>query len=49
VWYFSRAVFESLVLGRGPLDLGPELGALAVFLGAFLLLTALTFRYERTA
>jgi len=49
VWYFSRAVFSSLVLGRGPFDLGPDLGALAAFFGAFLLLTAFTFRYERTA
>jgi ABC-2 type transport system permease protein len=49
VWYFSRAVFASLVLGNGPLEIGPELAALAAFLGAFLILTALTFRYERTA
>lgn len=49
VWYFSRAVFSSLVLGRGPFDLGPDLGALTAFFGAFLLLTAFTFRYERTA
>ena len=47
VWYFSNAVFGSLVLGRGPLEIGPDLVALAAFLGAFLLLTALTFRYER--
>ena len=47
VWYFSRAVFSSLVLGRGLLEIGPELLALAAFFGAFLLLTALTFRYER--
>jgi ABC-2 type transport system permease protein len=49
VWYFSRAVFLSLVLGRGPLEIGPDLGALAAFFGAFLLLTVLTFRYERPA
>jgi len=49
VWYFSRAVFSSLVLGRGPFELGPDLGALAAFFGVFLLLTVLTFRYERTA
>jgi ABC-2 type transport system permease protein len=48
VWYFSRAVFSSLVLGRGPLELGTDLEALAAFFGAFLLLTVLTFRYERT-
>jgi len=48
VWYFSRAVFASLVLGRGPLEIGPELGALTAFFGAFLLLTVFTFRYERT-
>jgi hypothetical protein len=41
-------VFSSLVLGRGPLELGTDLGALAAFFGAFLLLTVLTFRYERT-
>ncbi len=48
VWYFSRAVFSSLVLGRRPLELSSDLGALAAFFGAFLLLTAFTFRYERT-
>jgi ABC-2 type transport system permease protein len=48
VLYFSRAVFASLVLGRGPLEIGPELGALAAFFGGFLILTVLTFRYERT-
>jgi ABC-2 type transport system permease protein len=49
VWYFSRAVFCSLVLGRGPLEIVPDLGALTAFFGAFLLLTALTFRYEKSA
>jgi len=37
-----------MVLGRGPLEMGPDLGALAVFCGCFLLLTVLTFRYDRT-
>jgi ABC-type multidrug transport system permease subunit len=48
VLYFSRAVFSSMVLGRGPLEMGPDLGALAVFFAGFLLLTVLTFRYQRT-
>jgi hypothetical protein len=46
--YFSRAVFSSMVLGRGPLEISPDLGALAAFFGGFLILTVLTFRYERT-
>jgi ABC-2 type transport system permease protein len=48
VWYFSRAVFSSMVLGRPLWDILPDLGALCVFFAAFLLLTMLTFRYERS-
>lgn len=46
--HFSRAVFSSMVLGRGPLEMALDLGALAVFFGGFLILTVITFRYERT-
>ncbi len=49
VLYFSRAVFSSMVLGRGPVEMGTDFEALAVFFGGFLILTTLTFRYERTA
>ena len=48
VLYFSRAVFSSMVLGRKPLEMGTDLGALAAFFGGFLILTVLTFRYQRT-
>jgi len=47
VLYFSRAVFSSMVLGRGPLAMSMDLGALAAFFGGFLILTVITFRYER--
>lgn len=48
VLYFSRAVFSSMVLGRGPLEMGVDFGALAAFFGGFLILTVLTFRYQRS-
>jgi ABC-2 type transport system permease protein len=47
VLYFSRAVFSSMVLGRGPLEMGMDLGVLAAFFGGFLILTVITFRYQR--
>jgi ABC-2 type transport system permease protein len=49
VGYFSRAVFSSMVLGRSFPEVLPDLGPLAAFLAVFLLLTLLTFRYERSA
>lgn len=36
------------VLGRGPLEMRTDLGALAAFFGGFLILIVRTFRYERT-
>jgi ABC-2 type transport system permease protein len=47
VWYFSRAVFASMVLGRPLPAILPDLVALSAFLGLFLVLTVATFRYER--